>query len=123
MNSLRWLRRIRSAMALLALVVEASSARSELGYALGRDCWVRSYMAEALTALIGHAFGPMGLRRLEGEVNPDNRASTRLLDALGFVNEGLRRLRWTAKGATHDVSAYGLLRGELIPSTARDQPA
>ena len=50
---------------------EAGSARAELGYALGRDCWGRGYMAEALTALIGHAFGPMGLRRLEAEVNPD----------------------------------------------------
>ena len=102
---------------------EAGSARAELGYALGRDCWGRGYMDEALVALIGHAFGPMGLRRLEAEVNPDNRASTRLLDALGFVNEGLRRLRWTAKGATYDVFAYGLLKGELIPSIARDQPA
>lgn len=91
---------------------EEGSARAELGYVLGRAHWGRGLMHEALTALLGHAFGAMGLRRIEAEVNPANTASVNLLRRLGFTHEGLLRQRWTAKGVTYDVNLYGLLREE-----------
>jgi [ribosomal protein S5]-alanine N-acetyltransferase len=91
---------------------EPTSRRAELGYVLGRAFWGRGVMAEALGALIGHAFGAAGLRRLEAEVNPANGASTRLLQRLGFVQEGLLRQRWVARGEPYDVAAFGLLSHE-----------
>lgn len=69
-------------------------------------------MNEALGALIGCAFGSMGLRRLEAEVDPRNRSSARLLQGLGFTKEGLLRERWVTKGEARDVEIYGLLRNE-----------
>jgi [ribosomal protein S5]-alanine N-acetyltransferase len=99
--------------------LEPASARAELGYVLGRQSWGRGLMHEALAALISHAFGTLGLRRLEAEVNPQNAASCRLLERLGFRNEGLLRQRWVAKGAAYDIRFYGLLRDEwsspLVP--------
>jgi [ribosomal protein S5]-alanine N-acetyltransferase len=92
--------------------LEPASARAELGYVLGRASWGRGLMHEALAALIAHAFGALGLRRLEAEVNPLNAASCRLLERLGFRNEGLLRQRWVAKGAAYDIRFYGLLRDE-----------
>ena len=97
---------------------EEGSARAELGYVLGRAHWGLGLMHEALTALLGHAFGPMGLRRIEAEVNPANTASVKLLRQLGFTHEGLLRQRWTAKGVTYDVNLYGLLREEWPTATA-----
>ena len=91
---------------------EPSSARAELGYVLGRSYWGRGLMREALVAVIGCAFGPYELRRLEAEVDPLNRASGRLLEGLGFVREGQLRKRWVDKGTAHDTVIYGLLSDE-----------
>ena len=91
---------------------EEGSARAELGYVLGRAYWGQGFMQEALEALVGCAFGTMGLRRLEAEVDTRNRSSALLLQRLGFTNEGLLRQRWVAKGETKDVEMYGLLRNE-----------
>ena len=91
---------------------EEGSARAELGYALGRAHWGRGLMHEALTALVDCAFGTMGLRRLEAEVDTRNRPSARLLARLGFTQEGLLRQRWVTKGEAKDMEMYGLLRDE-----------
>ena len=92
------------------------SARAELGYVLGRAHWGQGLMREALLALCTHAFGPLGLRRLEAEVNPANTASTALLQALGFTREGCLRQRWVAKGSEpYDTHFFGLLADEWPP--------
>jgi RimJ/RimL family protein N-acetyltransferase len=99
---------------------DEGSARAELGYVLGQAHWGQRLMQEALAALIGAAFGPMGLRRLEAEVDPRNQASGRLLQRLGFTKEGLLRQRWVTKGLPTDVEVFGLLAGEWrgTPSVA-----
>lgn len=91
---------------------ETGSARAELGYVLGRAHWGAGYMSEAIGALIGFAFGAMSLRRLEAEIDPRNVASSRLMQRLGFVKEGLLRQRWIAKGEAKDVEIHGLLSSE-----------
>jgi len=91
---------------------EEGSARAELGYVLGRAHWGQGLMQEALVALLGCAFGSMGLRRLEAEVDTRNESSARLLQRLGFKKEGLLRQRWVAKGEAKDVEMFGLLRDE-----------
>ena len=98
---------------------EEGSARAELGYVLGRAHWGQGLMHEALVALIDCAFGAMGLRRLEAEVDTRNAASARVLRRLGFVREGLLRQRWVAKGEVKDVEMYGLLRDEWHAAARR----
>ena len=95
---------------------EEGSQRAELGYVLGRAFWRQGLMAEALHALLSAAFTKMALRRIEAEVDPVNTASTRLLEAIGFVREGLLRQRWVSKGAPpHDVAVFGLLASDYKP--------
>ena len=91
---------------------DEGSHRAEIGYVLGREFWGQGYMQEALHGLLTQAFGALGLRRLEAEVNPANVASTKLLQRLGFQREGLLRQRWEAKGEPYDVVAFGLLSHE-----------
>ncbi len=86
--------------------------RCELGYALAQSHWGGGYMAEALRALLTHAFGEMGINRIEAEVDPRNPASAQLLRKLGFTQEGLLRQRWKMKGEIKDTWMFGLLRGE-----------
>lgn len=93
--------------------LEEASGRVELGYALDREYWGQGLMREALTGLLGAAFGGMGLRRIEAEVNTRNPASAKLLVRLGFTKEGLLRKRWVVKGHAEDFEVFGLLRDEL----------
>lgn len=88
---------------------EEGSARIELGYVLGRAHWRQGYAREALQAVCGQAFGSLGIRRIEAEVQPDNHASNALLLALGFVHEGTLRQRWVAKHRAYDTHIYGCL--------------
>lgn len=59
----------------------------ELGYLLNRTCWHQGYAIEACTALIDRAFA-QGIHRIYAECDPDNTASWRLLERLGFRREG-----------------------------------
>jgi RimJ/RimL family protein N-acetyltransferase len=92
--------------------VDAGNLRAELGYALGRPHWRRGYMSEALDVLLAYAFGTMGLRRLEADVDPHNAPSIRSLERQGFRREGYLRERWFVGGQTQDALYYGLLRRE-----------
>ena len=94
---------------------EQKSARAELGYVLARAHWGKGLMREALDAVLGHAFGPMGVRRLEAHVDPRNGPSRALAQRLGFTREGLLRERWVDKGEPTDIEVYGLLRREWPP--------
>jgi RimJ/RimL family protein N-acetyltransferase len=91
---------------------EEAHGRAELGYVLGRAWWGRGLMHEALRSLIGCAFGTMGLRRLEAEVDVRNTASASLLRRLGFTREGLLRQRWVNRGTPGDFEMFGLLANE-----------
>lgn len=92
---------------------DEGSARIELGYVVGREHWRQGYATEALRAVCAHAFGALGVRRIEAEVNPANEASNAVLLKLGFTPEGRLRQRWVAKGQAYDTILYGCLAGEL----------
>jgi RimJ/RimL family protein N-acetyltransferase len=94
--------------------IHKDSARAEIGYTLDRAHWSQGYMGEALRALLGHAFGPLGLNRIEADIDPRNASSARTLERLGFKAEGLLRDRWIVSGETSDSAIYGLLRREWV---------
>jgi RimJ/RimL family protein N-acetyltransferase len=95
--------------------IEADNHRAEIGYALGRAYWKKGYIQEALTALLGYAFGELNLHRIEADVDPRNEASIRTLERLGFTREGYLRERWNVCGELQDALFYGLLRHEWKP--------
>ena len=90
--------------------IDSSNRRAELGFALHREFWGQGLMQEALRGLIGHAFGPMDLHRLEADVDPRNRPSIRLCEALGFLREGYLRERWIVASEICDTVLLGLLK-------------
>ena len=58
----------------------------ELGYVFRRDCWGQGYAVESCEALIAQAFA-QGVHRIFAECDPENIASWRLLERLGFRRE------------------------------------
>ncbi|WP_327707862.1 GNAT family N-acetyltransferase [Streptomyces sp. NBC_00464] len=60
-----------------------------LGYGAFAHATRRGLMSEGLGLVIGHAFGPLGLHRLEANIQPDNTGSIALVRRAGFRLEGL----------------------------------
>jgi RimJ/RimL family protein N-acetyltransferase len=92
--------------------VDASNLRAQVGYALAKAHWGQGLMGQALERLLAFAFDDLRLRRLEADVDPENRASIRVLERLGFQKEGFLRERWFVGGKVQDSLFYGLLRRE-----------
>lgn len=92
--------------------IDLANARGELGFALGREHWGQGYAREAVSRALDFAFGPLGLHRLEADVDPDNARSLKLVESLGFVREGFARERWRVGGGVQDAVLLGLLARE-----------
>ena len=91
---------------------DVENRRAEIGFALAQPWWGRGLMREGLALAIRLCFGPLGLRRLEADVDPLNAASLKLLEGLGFRREGLMRERWNVGGELQDGVLLGLLARE-----------
>lgn len=98
--------------------INESQGRAEVGYALGHEFWGHGYMKEALTALVDFAFGTLGMRRLEADVDPRNAGSLHAVERLGFRREGILRERWMVNGELQDSVVLGLLSHEWRPGPA-----
>ena len=92
--------------------INREQGRAEIGYALRASHWGQGYAQEALRMVLGHAFGTLGLRRIEADIDPRNAGSCRLVERMGFIREGLLRDRWCVAGETSDSAIYGLLADE-----------
>jgi RimJ/RimL family protein N-acetyltransferase len=70
----------------------------------------RGYATRATRLLCAYALNEVHLGRIEAYVEPDNVASRRVVEAAGFVEEGLlRRRELTQEGERRDMLVYGLL--------------
>ena len=64
----------------------------DIGYALLPEFWCKGYAHESATAVLDHARNVLGLNSTLAVVNPDNTASIRLLEKMGFQFERMLRL-------------------------------
>jgi [ribosomal protein S5]-alanine N-acetyltransferase len=64
----------------------------DLGYAFLERWWGRGYAQEAAAAVLAHARDAHGLTTVAAIVNPDNAASRRVLEAIGFRFIDVRQL-------------------------------
>ena len=85
---------------------------AEIGYELSQAYWRKGIMSEALTAMIQFGFEKMELNRIEATVMLENTASMKLLEKLGFIQEGILREYGFWKGEFHDLKMFSLLRKE-----------
>lgn len=88
--------------------------RCDIGYALAPAHQGKGYLAEAMRAAIGHAFGALDLNRIEADIDPRNEASAKVLEKMGFQKEGYMRERWIVNGEICDTAFYGLLRRDWM---------
>ncbi len=94
-------------------------ARSALvGYWIDESAAGRGVIPTALAMAVDHCFGVVGLHRVEASIRPENHASRRVVEKLGFRDEGLRRRYLHIDGAWRDHLCYALTaedaRGGLL---------
>lgn len=81
-----------------------------IGYVYAEAAWGRGYATEAAGALLDWAFAAWDLNRVQAELDTRNAASARVLEKLGFVQEGTLREDCVVDGEVSDSWVYGLLR-------------
>ncbi len=95
--------------------IQVPHLRAGIGYALLPQQRGRGLAGEAVMLALGWGFDVLGLHRIEADAHPDNAASRRLLERLGFRFEGLLRQRFVTRDEIQDSAIYGLLRDEFRP--------
>ena len=90
------------------------SARSgQVGYWIDESYAGRGIIPTTLAMAVDHCFGVIGLHRLEASIRPENHASRRVVEKLGFREEGVRVRQLHINGAWRDHVCYALTAEEV----------
>ena len=90
------------------------SARSgQVGYWIDEAYAGRGIIPTTLAMAVDHCFGVVGLHRLEASIRPENHASRRVVEKLGFREEGIRVRQLHINGAWRDHVCYALTAEEV----------
>jgi ribosomal-protein-alanine N-acetyltransferase len=132
----KWLSRMRGAACDAHFVVDAGSGElagminlSEIVRGALQSAYVgycgftphtgRGLMTEGMRLVISHAFGELGLHRIEANIQPDNVASIALVRRLGFTREGYSPRYLRLNGRWRDHERWALLRENWRPGSLR----
>lgn len=85
---------------------------ASVGYWIGPEHARQGYMAEALEAVVQHAFGTLDLSRIEAACLPENAPSRGLLERTGFKYEGVAQSYLQIAGRWRNHVLYAILRGD-----------
>jgi len=94
-------------------VVWGSSRSGQVGYWIDEHFAGRGITPTALAMAVDHCFGIVGLHRLEASIRPENTASRRVVEKLGFRDEGVRVRQLHINGAWRDHVCYALTTEEV----------
>ncbi|MDT9682679.1 GNAT family protein [Streptomyces sp. TRM76323] len=96
-------------------IVRASFQCGALGYGAFAHAAGRGLMSEALALVLHHAFGPLGLHRLEANVQPGNASSLALVRRAGFRKEGYSPAMLHVDGAWRDHERWAITAEMPLP--------
>jgi [ribosomal protein S5]-alanine N-acetyltransferase len=89
-------------------IARGSANSAYLGYWIGKPFAGRGIMPTALAMVVDHCFADAGLHRVEANIRPENAASRRVVEKLGFRLEGTRERYIHIAGAWCDHLSYAL---------------
>jgi [ribosomal protein S5]-alanine N-acetyltransferase len=94
-------------------IVRGSLHGCHIGYWIDSRVAGRGIMTTAVALAADHAFRSVGVHRVEVNIRPENTASRRVVEKLGFREEGLRQRFLHIDGAWRDHISYALVREEV----------
>jgi [ribosomal protein S5]-alanine N-acetyltransferase len=89
-------------------IVWGSARSAQVGYWIDEAYAGRGITPTALAMALDQCFFGIGLHRIEATIRPENVASRRVVEKLGFREEGLRRRCLHIDGAWHDHICYAM---------------
>jgi aminoglycoside 6'-N-acetyltransferase len=98
----------------LGLNLHENLMQAELGFTLAPAYQGKGYAAEAVRGLLDHLFIERNLHRVSAEADARNLSSARLLERVGFRQEGFRPANTWFKNEWTDDLLFGLLRSDWL---------
>ncbi|MCK5378625.1 MAG: GNAT family N-acetyltransferase [Acidobacteria bacterium] len=71
--------------------ISTEDHNAEVGYGIHPEYWGKGFASEAVRSIVDFGFEKLRLHRIFGLIDPDNGASMRVLEKLGFQKEGVLR--------------------------------
>jgi ribosomal-protein-alanine N-acetyltransferase len=97
----------------VAGLVRGSMDSAHIGYWVDQRVAGRGVMPTAVALTVDHCFGPVGLHRIEVNIRPENVASRRVVEKLGFRDEGIRERYLHIAGDWRDHLTFALVRDDV----------
>ena len=94
-------------------IARGSLHSAHLGYWVDSRVAGRGIMPTAVALATDHCFWSAGLHRVEVNIRPENSASRRVVEKLGFREEGLRERFLHIDGDWRDHLSYALVREDV----------
>lgn len=92
--------------------VDTEASNAELAYVIDPEKAGNGYATEAADLCLRHAFDALGLQKVYARVQEHNEPSMRVLEKLGFQEEGVFRDHYFSFGEYVDEHRFGLLQSE-----------
>jgi ribosomal-protein-alanine N-acetyltransferase len=89
-------------------VVRGALRSAQIGYWVDEGHANRGITTTAVALATDHCFGPVGLHRIEVDIRPENARSRRVVEKLGFREEGLYVRYLDIDGGWRDHVTYAL---------------
>ena len=94
-------------------ILRGSAQSAAIGYWIDRNRAGRGIVPTAVALAADYCFTGLGLHRIEINIRPENEASRRVVEKLGFRYEGLRRAFLHIDGDWRDHDSYALTAPEV----------
>jgi len=100
--------------------IDRSDRKAKIGYFIDHRFAGKGIITSAVSSVLEFCFGHLCLNRIELRCAPENVASKRVAEKLGFLHEGVLREEEYLNGVFVDQHIYGMLRQdfELLPPPA-----
>jgi ribosomal-protein-alanine N-acetyltransferase len=97
----------------VAGIVRGSLESASIGYWVDQRVAGRGVMPTCVALATDHCFDVVGLHRIEVNIRPENEASRRVVEKLGFRLEGTRERFLHISGDWRDHLSYALVREDV----------
>ncbi|MBK6912522.1 MAG: GNAT family N-acetyltransferase [Ignavibacteriales bacterium] len=117
-SGINWIIRKKNTLEVIGYIgywrLNRQGVRAEIGYALKPEYWRKGLMSEAMVRVLEFGFGEFGLHSIEGNVNPQNESSIKILEKFGFKKEAHFKEDYLYKGKYLDSAIYSLLETDAL---------
>lgn len=94
-------------------VLRGSAQFASVGYWVDEAYAGRGIVTRAVAMAVDHCFGPVGLHRVEVAIRPENHASLRVVEKLGFARVGLAPRYLHIDGEWRDHRLFALTQEDV----------